>query len=59
MHNLIDDNALAAINFVGKAIHTLDEALAFQAAKQLSVRDRPSTRPDGSFQITDVLAILN
>jgi len=44
---------------VGKAIHALDEALAFQAAKQLSVRDRPSTRPDGSFQITDVLAILN
>jgi len=44
---------------VGKAIHALDEALAFQAAKQLSVRDCPSTRPDGSFQITDVLAILN
>ena len=44
---------------VGKAIHALDEALAFQAAKQLSVRDRPSTRPDGSFQITDVLAVLD
>jgi len=46
-------------NVLCKAIHALDEDLAFQAAKQLIVRDRSSTRPDGSFQITDVLAILN